>query len=153
MKKILLNGADGNFGSKAADVLLEKWPHEDLIFAAPTAEGTSRYRKLGIDCRIADFNDPEGLAKTFQGADTIILISMPFVGPRRRAAHKNAIDAAVKATCVRIVYTSIVGAGEKDIDTYEVNAMYGPRPTCLSGPSIICSCAIRSMRKPWYRTM
>ena len=121
MKKILLNGADGNFGSKAADVPLEKWPHEDLIFAAPTAEGTSRYRKLGIDCRIADFNDPEGLAKTFQGADTIILISMPFVGPRRRAAHKNAIDAAVKAACVRIVYTSIVGAGEKDIDTYEVN--------------------------------
>lgn len=46
---------------------------------------------------------------------------MPFVGPRRRAAHKNAVDAAVKAGADRIVYTSIVGAGEKDIDTYEVN--------------------------------
>lgn len=31
MKKILLNGVDGNFGQKAAKVLLEKWPHEDLI--------------------------------------------------------------------------------------------------------------------------
>ena len=34
-KKILLNGVDGNFGSRCAAVLLEKWPHEDLIFAAP----------------------------------------------------------------------------------------------------------------------
>ncbi len=121
MKKILLNGVDGNFGSKAASVLLAKWPHEDLIFAALTEEGTSRYKGQGIDCRVTDFNDPEGLAQTFQGADTIILISMPFVGPRRRAAHKNAIDAAVKAGADRIVYTSIVGAGEKDIDSYEVN--------------------------------
>lgn len=43
MKKILLNGVDGNFGSKAAKVLLEKWPHEDLIFAAPSEK---RIRKV-----------------------------------------------------------------------------------------------------------
>lgn len=121
MKKILLNGVDGNFGSRAAKVLLESWPHEDLIFTAPTAQGTKRYEGEGVELRVADYNDPEGLAKTFAGADTIILISMPFVGPRRRAAHKNAIDAAVAAGVDRIVYTSIVGAGEKDIDTYEVN--------------------------------
>lgn len=121
MKKILLNGVDGNFGGKAADILLDKWPHEDLIFAAPTETGTAKYAAAGIECRVADYNDPEGLAETFAGADTIVLISMPFVGPRRRAAHKNAIDAAVAAGVNKIVYTSIVGAGEKDIDTYEVN--------------------------------
>ena len=59
--------------------------------------------------------------EAFTGADTVILISMPFVGPRRVAAHKAAVDAAVAAKVNRIVYTSIVGAGEKDIDTYEVN--------------------------------
>lgn len=121
MKKILLNGVDGNFGSRAAAVLLEKWAHEDLIFTAPTEAGTARYREMGIECRVADYNDPEALAGTFAGADTIVLISMPFVGPRRRAAHKNAIDAAVAAGVNKIVYTSIVGAGEEDIDTYEVN--------------------------------
>ena len=31
MKKILLNGVDGNFGSRSARVLLEKYPHEALI--------------------------------------------------------------------------------------------------------------------------
>ena len=71
--------------------------------------------------RIADFNDEEGLVKAFTGADTMVLISMPFVGPKRRAAQKKALDAAVKAGVNKLVYTSIVGAGEKDIDTYEVN--------------------------------
>ena len=51
----------------------------------------------------------------------MILISMPFVGPRRRSAQKRALDAAVKAGVKKLVYTSIVGAGEKDIDAYEIN--------------------------------
>jgi len=121
MKKILLNGVDGNFGGKATKILLERWPHEDLIFTAPTEKGLEKYKGLGVELRIADFNDEEGLVKAFTGADTMVLISMPFVGPKRRAAQKKALDAAVKAGVNKLVYTSIVGAGEKDIDTYEVN--------------------------------
>lgn len=121
MKKILLNGVDGNFGGYAAKVLLEKWNHEDLIFAAPTENGLKKYSEMGIETRIANFNDEEYLVEAFKGVDTMILISMPFVGPKRREAQKKAVDAAVKAGVNRIVYTSIVGAGEKDIDTYEVN--------------------------------
>lgn len=120
MKKILLNGVDGNFGGKAAAVLLDRYPHEDLIFTAPTAKGLEKYKEMGIETRIADFND-ENLSDAFAGADTMVLISMPFVGPKRRAAQKTALDAAVKAGVRRLVYTSIVGAGEEDIDTYEVN--------------------------------
>ena len=121
MKKILLNGVDGNFGGKAAEILLARWPHEDLIFTAPTEKGLEKYKDLGVELRIADFNDEESLVKAFTGADTMVLISMPFVGPKRRAAQKKALDAAVKAGVKKLVYTSIVGAGEKDIDTYEVN--------------------------------
>lgn len=121
MKKILLNGVDGNFGSRSARVLLERYPHEDLIFTAPTEKGLKEYAQMGIETRIADFNNTEELAGAFKDADTVILISMPFVGPKRRAAHKIAIDAAVAAGVNRLVYTSIVGAGHKDIDTYEVN--------------------------------
>lgn len=121
MKKILLNGVDGNFGGKSAKILLDKYPHEDLIFTAPTEEGVKKYSDMGIETRVADYNNAETLKETFVGADTVVLISMPFVGPRRRAAHKTAIDAAVAAKVNRIVYTSIVGAGEDDINTYEVN--------------------------------
>lgn len=119
--KILLNGVDGNFGGKAAEVLLEKWPHEDLVFAAPTQKGLEKYKNIDVEKRVADFNDEVGLAAALSGIDTMILISMPFVGPKRRAAQKRALDAAVKAGVKRLVYTSIVGAGEPDIDTYEVN--------------------------------
>lgn len=121
MKKILLNGIDGNFGGKSAGILLEKYPHEDLIFTAPREKALEKYKEMGIETRVADFNNAETLVETFKGAETVVLISMPFVGPKRRAAHKTAIDAAVSAGVKKLVYTSIVGAGEKDIDTYEVN--------------------------------
>ena len=121
MKKILLNGVDGNFGGKSAGILLEKYPHEDLIFTAPREKALKKYKEMGIETRVADFNNAETLVETFKGADTVVLISMPFVGPKRRAAHKTAIDAAVHAGVKKLVYTSIVGAGEKDINTYEVN--------------------------------
>lgn len=121
MKKILLNGVDGNFGGKSAGILLEKYPHEDLIFTAPREKALKKYKEMGIETRVADFNNAETLVETFKGVDTVVLISMPFVGPKRRAAHKTAIDAAVRAGVKKLVYTSIVGAGEKDINTYEVN--------------------------------
>lgn len=121
MNKILLNGVDGNFGSRSAQILLEKYPHDDLIFTASTEHGLDKFMNQGITTRVADFNDPEKLKIAFSGADTMILISMPFVGPKRREAHKAAIDAAVAANVKRIVYTSIVGAGDENINTYEVN--------------------------------
>lgn len=119
-KKILLNGVDGNFGRVAADILLAKWPLEDLIFCAPTEKGLANYSGK-VETRVADFNKPEQLVGAYSGADTIILISIPFIGQKRRDAHKAAIEAAKKAGVKRIVYTSIVGAGDPDIDTYEVN--------------------------------
>ena len=119
-EKILLNGVDGNFSSRTASILLDRWPHEDLIFTAPTEKGLEKYKGTGVELRVADFNN-DNLSEAFKGADTMVLISMPFVGPKRRAAQKTALDAAVKAGVKRLVYTSIVGAGEKDIDTYEVN--------------------------------
>ena len=71
MKKILLNGVDGNFGSVAAQVLLDRYPHTDLIFTAPTEKGLEKYSDMGIETRIANFNSPEDLIKTFSGADTV----------------------------------------------------------------------------------
>ena len=121
MKKILLCGADGNFGRKSAEILLEKYPHEALIFTAPLAEKLTQYAAEGVDIRTADFNDADSLAAAFAGADVMILISMPFVGQKRRDAHKNALDAAVKAGVQKLIYTSIVGAGCPEIDAYEVN--------------------------------
>lgn len=103
MKKILCTGIDGNFGSRAAKILMDKLPKEQLIFTSPNQKALGKYKAMGIDARYADFNNPDQLAEAFKGADTVLLISMPFVGPRRRAAHKNAVDAAVKAGVRRLI--------------------------------------------------
>lgn len=63
---ILLNGVDGNFGSRSARVLLERYPHEALIFTAPTKNGLEKYQAMDIETRIVDFNNAEKLT-AFQG--------------------------------------------------------------------------------------
>ncbi|WP_125764871.1 NAD(P)H-binding protein [Companilactobacillus hulinensis] len=112
MDKYVFTGVDGNFGGIAAETALKILDKSQLIFTAPTQKGVSKYAKQGIETRITDFNDPEGLSKAFAGATKVLLISMPFVGPKRRQAHKNVIDACVAAGVKQIVYTSLVNASD-----------------------------------------
>lgn len=88
MSKIVINGVDGNFGSLVAKYALELMNKEDLVFTAPKEESLKEYKEQGIQTAIANFNDPEGLVKVFENADKVLLISMPFVGEKRRQAHK-----------------------------------------------------------------
>jgi len=120
MGKVIITGVDGNFGGYAARTILGKMDKADLIFTSPNKAVVSQYKEQGIDARYADYNDPEGLPLSFAGGETLLLISVPQVGEKRRTMHKNAVDAAVKAGVRRIVYTSIVGAGVPENDAYEI---------------------------------
>ena len=113
MSKIVINGVDGNFGSLVAKYALKLMNKEDLVFTAPKEESLKEYKDQGIKTAIANFNDPEGLVKVFENADKVLLISMPFVGEKRRQAHKNAVDACVKANVKQIIYTSLVNADDE----------------------------------------
>ena len=113
MSKIVINGVDGNFGSLVAKYALKLMNKEDLVFTAPKEESLKEYKDQGIQTAIANFNDPEGLVKVFENADKVLLISMPFVGEKRRQAHKNAVDACVKANVKQIIYTSLVNADDE----------------------------------------
>ena len=113
MAKILLTGVDGNLGSLAAEYLLKLEDKKNLIFVAYSPASLEKYKAMGIDTRVADFNHYEGLEDAFRGADILGLISMPFVGPKRQNAQKNVVDAAIKAGVKKIVYTSLVNAGDE----------------------------------------
>lgn len=119
MKKIIMTGVDGNFGGYAARSIMKKVPKENLIFTSPNLKALEKFKQEGIETRYADFNDPAQLTEAFAGGDVLLLISMPFVGEKRRNAHKNAIDAAIAAGVGKIVYTSIVGSGNDDCQSYE----------------------------------
>lgn len=69
--------------------MLAKYDHSLLIFTAPTAKGLEPYKGTGVETRVADFNNHDNLVEAFKGADTMILISMPFVGPRPGGKSKK----------------------------------------------------------------
>lgn len=110
MGKVLLTGVDGNLGRMAAEYLLQLTGKDRIIFCGYNPESLKEYAQQGIETHVTNFNTAEGLAEAFQGADKLALISMPFVGEKRRAAHKNVVDAAKKAGVKQIIYTSLVNA-------------------------------------------
>jgi len=110
MGKLLLTGVDGNLGRMAAEYLLQLVEKDQIIFCGYNPESLKEYAEKGIETHVTNFNTAEGLELAFQGADKLALISMPFVGEKRRAAHKNVIDAAKKAGVKQIIYTSLVNA-------------------------------------------
>ncbi|MDO4539294.1 MAG: NmrA family NAD(P)-binding protein [Coriobacteriales bacterium] len=112
MGKMLLTGVDGNLGGEAARILLQIAPHDQLIFCGYSEASLAPYAEMGIETHVTDFNDPAGLEQAFAGAERLALISMPFVGAKRQAAHKNAVDGAKAAGVKQIVYTSLVNADD-----------------------------------------
>ena len=104
MGKLLLTGVDGNLGAEAAKILLELEDKDNLIFCGYNPESLKQYADMGVETRVTNFNHADGLAEAFQGAERLALISMPFVGPKRQAAHRNAVDAAKAAGVKQIVH-------------------------------------------------
>ena len=113
MGRLLLTGVDGNLGAEAARILMELEDKSNLIFCGYDPDTLKKYADLGIETRVTDFNQRQGLADAFAGAERLALISMPFVGPKRQAAHRNAVDAACEAGVSQIIYTSLVNADDE----------------------------------------
>lgn len=117
--KLIISGVDGHFGGYVATHIEKLVKKENLILTAPFEEGLTSYKEKGYDCRVANFNHPETLKEAFKGGDALLLISAPFVGIKRRNAHKNAVDAAIEAGVSKIVYTSLVNAQDEDNPSIE----------------------------------
>ncbi len=112
MGKLIFTGVGGNLGAEAARVIQTLVPADKLIFCGSNPAKLKQYEDKGIETRIVDFNKYEGLPEAFEGGDKLLLISMPFVGPKRKAAHKNVVDACKEAGVKQIVYTSVVNAAD-----------------------------------------
>lgn len=112
MSKIIINGVDGNLGKQVVTDIINLIPKKNVILTAPSDEPLQQYQKLGFKTAVINFTHTETLDPVFKDADKVLLISMPFVGKKRQAAHKNVIDAAKKAGVKQIIYTSLVNADD-----------------------------------------
>ncbi|SFV07904.1 SDR family oxidoreductase [Pseudoduganella namucuonensis] len=108
---IIVTGASGNFGRKAADLLLDKVPASELILITRRPAALAAYAERGAQVRYGDFDEPASLAAAFAGGQRMLLISTDQVGGERLRQHRAAIDAAVAAGVQQIAYTSFIGVG------------------------------------------
>jgi len=119
MGKILLAGVGGNLGSETAKILLTLEDKSNLIYCATDEAVLKQYADMGIETHVIDFNYYDGLEEAFKNAEVVAIISMPFVGAKRQAAHKNAVDAAKKVGAKKIVYTSLCNADDESNPSIE----------------------------------
>lgn len=115
--KYVITGCDGRLGGKVAENVLKEVSPSKLIFTCPSLarlnpERKSRWEALGVTLREANYSDPEGMKKAFEGGNRLYMISGVLVGEKRVQQHKNAVNAAVEAGIEHITYTSFLGASD-----------------------------------------
>jgi NAD(P)H dehydrogenase (quinone) len=111
---IVVTAATGHLGTLVVDELLQRVPADQVVAVARNAEKAAPLAERGVEVRMADYNDPDALAKAFGAGDTLLLISG--LDPNRLDQHKSIIAIAKDAGVARIVYTSVLGGPEADFD-------------------------------------
>jgi NAD(P)H dehydrogenase (quinone) len=106
---IVVTGATGHLGHLVVEALARKVPAEQIVAAVRTPEKAADLAALGVQVRVADYDQPSTLTEAFAGADKLLLVSSSEVG-RRVPQHTAAVQAAKAAGVTHLVYTSILSA-------------------------------------------
>ncbi len=102
---ITVTGATGQLGRIVINNLLEKIPAIEIVAAVRNPDKAEDLAALGVQVRLADYDQPATLKEAFTGTDKLLLISSSEVGQRVRQ-HSAAIDAARYADVGLLAYTS-----------------------------------------------
>lgn len=110
---IVVTGATGQLGRAIVEQLLARLPAARIGASVRDPAKAADLEALGVRVRAGDFRDPEALARAFEGAEQVLLVSSNAraYGGDPLAQHRAAIDAARAAGVRRLVYTSQMAAG------------------------------------------
>jgi NAD(P)H dehydrogenase (quinone) len=118
---IVITGATGQLGRLVIASLIKRGvPADQIVAAAHLPSKAADLAALGVNVREADYNKPATLAKAFEGATNLLLISSPNLDDRL-PEHKAAVDAAKNAGVKLLAYTSALKA---DTTTWLVAAAH-----------------------------
>jgi len=115
-----VTGVGGYVGAQTARRLLEKVPAAQIIVTSRNEAVLAEWRAKGAQARKADYDDKAAMIEAFRGAEAVFMVSAMQVGAVRRVQHRNAVEAAKAAGVKRIVYTSFLGAGDPEINSFEI---------------------------------
>jgi NAD(P)H dehydrogenase (quinone) len=108
---IVIAAATGEFGRLVVDQLLNRVPASDVAVAVRDVPKAADLADRGVQVRYGDYDEPDSLRDSFNGADQLLFISAPSSdsGERMRQ-HHNVVDAALTSGVGHLVYTSALGA-------------------------------------------
>jgi NAD(P)H dehydrogenase (quinone) len=106
---IAITGANGQLGRLVIQHLLNSVPASQIIAAVRNLETARDLSALGVQLRLADYDQPSTLRTAFQGVSKVLLISSSEVG-WRVPQHKAVIEAAKHAGVQLLAYTSLLNA-------------------------------------------
>lgn len=109
---IIVTGATGLLGKAVVQNLLNSLPAGEIGVSVRSPDKAAVWAKRGVQVRQGDYNDVD-LARSFEGATSVLLVSSSKHGDEALQQHANAIWAAKTAGVERIVYTSHMGANSR----------------------------------------
>ncbi len=107
---IIITGAGGQLGRAVVERLLERVPAEEIGVSVRDPKKAQGLKERGVRVRQGDFDDPESLARAFEGASQVLIVSTDSLGETATRRHLTAIDMAKKAGAGRVLYTSQMGS-------------------------------------------
>lgn len=107
---IIVTGATGQLGRAVVRNLLHRVSADQIAVSVRDASKASDLAAQGVEVRVGDFTDVDGLARAFANADQVLIVSADKLGEEALRLHRSAIHAARLAGVRRILYTSHMGA-------------------------------------------
>lgn len=111
---IIVTGATGHLGRAIVEQLVKRVPLNQVGASVRDLAKAAELVALGVRVRQGDFDDSAGLARAFEGASQVLIVSSNAraYGGDTLAQHGRAIEAARSAGVRRVVYTSHLGASD-----------------------------------------
>jgi uncharacterized protein YbjT (DUF2867 family) len=107
---LVVTGATGALGRAIVDQLLTRVPAATVVASVRDPEKARELAARGVRICQANFADAASVARAFEGATKVLIVSLPLPTSIAVPQHRVAIEAACAAGVGRILYTSQMGA-------------------------------------------
>ena len=139
---IAVTGANGQLGRLVISALLNNTRKDNIVALVRDPDNADELKRLGVEVRLADYDQHDTLRTAFKGVSKLLLISGNAVG-HRVPQHQAVIEAAKEAGVSLFAYTSILKADTSPLALAEEHKLTEERIAQSGLPAVI-------LRNGWY---